>query len=69
MMSVLVTVGAFQYSYNIGTFFFAIVYVAALEEEDADVVSLFTPVTALELEAAALLVMREAWSVSPVMMA
>jgi hypothetical protein len=45
------------------------VYVAVLEEEDVDVVSLSTLVVALELEAAVSSMTREAWSVSLVMMA
>jgi hypothetical protein len=40
-------------------FFFAIVGVEAMEEEDANVVLLSTPITALELEAAVSPMMRE----------
>jgi hypothetical protein len=63
-----VTVGAFQYSNNIGSFFFSIDYVAALEEEDADVVLLSVLVATLEPEATTSPVMGEVWSVPPIMM-
>jgi hypothetical protein len=45
----------------LGTSFFTIICVATLEEEDADAdaISLSTPVTVLEPDAAASLVMRE----------
>jgi hypothetical protein len=50
-------------------FFFAIDCLAMLEEDNADVVWLSEPVTALEQEAVASPAMREIWSVSFVMMA
>jgi hypothetical protein len=54
-----VIIDAFQYSYNLGTFFFAMAWMTMLEEEDAEAASLSAPVAALELEAAASPVTRE----------